>query len=661
MTHPIHAPQLDSPLGWLNTDRPLRLAGELRGRVVVLDFWTYCCINCMHILPDLAFLEEKYAAQPVVFLGVHSAKFTNESDRETIRAAILRYEIKHPVVIDDRMKLWRAYAVRSWPTVVVVDSMGRVAVSLAGEGQREALDRAIGEALDQGRAAGTLADGPLTVQREASVAAASPLCFPGKVFADAELRRLFIADSNHNRIVIADWPDEQGQCRVVRVVGSGAVGADDGPAERATFNHPQGLVTGQGRLYVADTENHLIRAVDLENGSVTTVVGTGRMTYDFAGGAMGVDQGINSPWDVTREGSTLYVAMAGQHQVWRIDMPVGFARALAGTGRENLADGPTERAAFAQPSGICLHHGHLFIADSEVSAIRGIDLATERVYTVLGEGLFTFGDVDGAHPAARLQHPLGVSAWSSGLIVADTYNHKIKIVDPAGRSARTILGTGRPGTTSDGGGPMFFEPGGLSCAGDDLFIADTNNQRIVHINLTTRRWHVLVLTGLSAPSVGDASGLPAPGDAGCSWTPGGADDSTGPGSSVGKQVAAILTPLEVPQGRAFDLLLELQLPRGVHVSGAAPWVVTVESDGRAAVSAKGNALPIRVSLPPASMDGRTTVKWTVHADFVCCTEDDRGLCMPVSKTWRFEVRAASSAARQVTLSPRLSEADCGLA
>ncbi len=652
MTTSIHAPQLDSPLGWLNTDRPLRLDGELRGCVVVLDFWTYCCINCMHILPDLAFLEEKYAAQPVVFLGVHSAKFTNESDRETIRAAILRYEIRHPVVIDERMKLWRAYAVRSWPTVVVVDSTGRVAASLAGEGQREALDRAIGEALQQGRAAGTLAASPLTVQREASVAATSPLCFPGKVFADAELRRIFIADSNHNRIVIADWPDEQGQCRVIRVVGRGAIGADDGPAERATFNHPQGLVTGQGKLYVADTENHLIRAVDLNDGSVTTVVGTGKMTYDFAGGAMGVDQGINSPWDVTREGSTLYVAMAGQHQIWRIDMPVGFARALAGTGRENLADGSTERAAFAQPSGICLHNGHLFIADSEVSAVRGIDLATERVYTVLGEGLFTFGDVDGAHPAARLQHPLGVASGSGGLIVADTYNHKIKIVDPAGRSARTILGTGRPGTTSDGGGPMFFEPGGVSCAGDDLFIADTNNHRVVHINLTTRRWNVLVLKGLSAPAAaGDGAGSRAAGhDAG----------SRASGPSVGEHVEDVLAPLDVPASRAFDLLLEPQLPHRVHVSDEAPWSVVVESDGRAMANAKGKALPIRVNLAAAPMNGRAGAKWTVRADFVCCTEGDRGLCLPVSKTWRVEVRSASSAVQEVTLSPTLSEADCGL-
>ena len=157
---------------------------------------------------------------------------------------------------------------------------------------------------------------------------ASGLAFPGKVFADAELGRLFVADSNHNRIVVTEWPDVSGRAKVVQIVGRGEIGATDGPADQAAFNHPQGLVTGQGNLYVCDTENHLIRKIDLESYEVSTVVGTGKMTYDFAGGRMGTQQGINSPWDVVREGSTLYVAMAGQHQIWRIDLPVDMPMSL---------------------------------------------------------------------------------------------------------------------------------------------------------------------------------------------------------------------------------------------------------------------------------------------------------------------------------------------
>jgi thiol-disulfide isomerase/thioredoxin len=611
MSGTVRAPALDAGLGWLNTDRLLKLDGELRGQVVVLDFWTYCCINCMHILPDLAYLEHKYASEPVVFIGVHSAKFANEASRETIRAAILRYEIKHPVVIDDQMKIWRAYAARSWPTVVIIDSRGYVIGQVAGEGNREIVDQTIAQALEQGRAAGTLAKGPLTIRREAGVRAASGLAFPGKVFADPETGWLFVADSNHNRIVIAEMPDAQGRARVIRVVGSGEVGADDGPADRATFNHPQGLCTGHGNLYVCDTENHLIRRIDLETFEVSTIVGTGKMTYDFAGGGMGTGQGINTPWDVVREGSTLYVAMAGQHQIWRIDLPVGFARALAGSGRENIVDGPTETSAFAQSSGICVMGGKLYVADSEVSAIRCIDLATERVSTVIGEGLFSFGDVDGVHPKAKLQHPLGVAAWGMSLVVADTYNHKIKLVDPGARSARTLYGTGKAETESLQGGPAFFEPGGVSVAGDELFVADTNNHRVVRINLKTSAWCEVVFDGLAAP---------------CEK-----------GAGAAKIIRA--EPTAVAAGRDVELVLDIRLPSDAHLNPEAPWSVRVTGDGTALAqrTGKSNAFPLTVSVPAAAV--RTGCDWSVEAAFAYCTDGDKALCIPCHVAWSVPIRA----------------------
>ncbi len=605
MSGTVRAPELNAGLGWLNTDRPLRLDGELRGQVVIVDFWTYCCINCMHILPDLAYLEHKYAGEPVVFIGVHSAKFANEASPETIRAAIQRYEIKHPVVIDDQMRVWRAYAARSWPTVVIIDPRGYEVGRVAGEGNREIIDQTIAQALQQGRSAGTLADSPLAIRRDASVRAASGLAFPGKVFAAAEIGRLFVADSNHNRIVIAKLPDEQGRARVIEVVGSGEIGAADGPADRATFNHPQGLCTGQGNLYVCDTENHLIRRIDLETHEVTTIVGTGQITYDFAGGGMGTQQGINSPWDVVREGSTLYVAMAGQHQIWRIDLPVGFARALAGSGRENLVDGPTETSAFAQSSGICVMGGKLYIADSEVSAIRCIDMATEKVTTILGEGLFTFGDVDGVHPKAKLQHPLGVAAWGMSLFVADTYNHKIKMVDPGARSVKTILGSGKPETITPGAGPAFFEPGGLCVAGDEMFIADTNNHRIVRIHMKTHAWCEVCLDGLNAlrPPIQPA------------------DD------------AIHVEPISVSAGRDIELVLDVSLPEGAHLNPDAPWSVRVTCDGKALtqVTGKSDRFPLRATIPPANprMEG----DWTIEAAFAYCTDGDAGLCVPCNIVW----------------------------
>lgn len=621
----IHAPSLEAGLGWLNTDTPLRLGHELRGQVVVLDFWTYCCINCMHILPDLASLEHKYAKEPVCFVGVHSAKFSNETARETIRAAIHRYEIKHPVVIDDQMKLWQAYAVRSWPTVVVINAQGYEVGRVAGENNREPLDNIIAQALEQGRKAGTLASAPLTIHRDGMVRSTSGLAFPGKVFADAELRRLFVADSNHNRIVIAEWPDGAGCARVIRVVGNGEIGAADGPAERATFNHPQGLVTGQGSLYVCDTENHLIRKIDLETYEVTTVVGTGKMTYDFAGGRMATQQGINSPWDVVREGSTLYVAMAGQHQIWRIDLPVGFARALAGTGRENIADGPTETAAFSQPSGICMMAGKLYIADSEVSAIRCIDMATERVSTILGEGLFSFGDVDGVFPKAKLQHPLGIAPCGTSLLVADTYNHKIKIVEPGARSVHTILGGGTPATKTPAGGPAFFEPGGLSVAGDDLFVADTNNHRIIQLNLKTHAWREVIFVGLvGLQTATDSQVMPAP-------------------------------PVSLASGREVELVMDIQLPPGAHFSSDAPWSLRVGANGSIVTqhTEKSASLPLRAVIPAAAAKPGD---WRVDVSFVFCLEGPTGRCVPCNLAWLFPV-STSGSEKMVALGGRIQQLD----
>lgn len=611
---------LDFPpfFAWLNTDRPLRLGHELRGQVVVLDFWTYCCINCIHILPNLAWLEKKYANRPVTFIGVHSAKFSNEASPEAIRAAILRYEIQHPVIVDEAMQLWRAYKVRSWPTVVVVDAAGTIVGAVAGENNREALDQMISQALEQGAANQLLADGPLALKREGSVRSATGLAFPGKVLADAESRRLFVADSNHNRIVIAEWPGEDGRAKVVAIVGSGEIGARDGDAATATFNHPQGLAAGHGNLYVADTENHLIRKIDLESCEVTTVVGTGEMTYDFSGGGMGLQQGINSPWDLVIEGGTLYVAMAGQHQIWRIDLPVGFARALAGTGRENLADGPTETSAFSQPSGICMMDGKLFVADSEVSAIRGIDMATERVFTVLGEGLFSFGDVDGVYPNAKLQHPLGVAAWGKSLLVADTYNHKVKAVDPAGRSARTIVGRGKPGAGEPGGAVEFFEPGGLSVAGDELFVADTNNHRVVRIHLKSGEWREVVFEGLGA----------------------GRDREV---ESDARVITASAAAVDVT--KEIEVRIEPALPEGAQVSAEAPWSIRVADGSRTVVQRTGKGGELLVRIPANAI--KTPSRLAVTASFAYCTRGTAGVCVPVELRW--EVAIGTGKGKQIAL------------
>ncbi|HSQ59867.1 MAG TPA: hypothetical protein VLT84_05490 [Acidobacteriota bacterium] len=573
------------------------------------------------VLPDLAYLERKYAGEPFVVIGVHSAKFANEGNRQTVRAAIGRYEIEHPVVVDEGMALWSEYTVRSWPSLVLVGADGRIVGAVAGEGNRAVLDEAIGTALQEAKAAGIAAAGPLRFARERSVRAASGLAFPGKVLADPASGRLYVADTNHNRIVVSSLPDEKGRARLVRTIGTGRVGRDDGGPAEASFHHPQGLALMNETLLVADTENHMIRAIDTETWAVVTVAGTGEQSYDRAGGKRGTAQGLNSPWDLAVEGSTCYIAMAGTHQIWRLDLPMGLCRAWVGSGRENIVDGPVESAALAQPSGLALDGNHLYFADSEVSAVRRVDLAAERVETMVGRGLFDFGDVDGDAKRTRLQHPLGVAAWDGRILVADTYNHKIKELDPGPKSIRTLLGDGSPGTERSGA-PAFFEPGGLHAAAGVLYVADTNNHRVVRVALPGLAWSEVTIEGLEAPA------------------PEAPDDGAAAGSGT---IAA--GPATLRAGASTAWRVEVSLPDGAHPSDEAPASLRVSRAGEVLLQRTllGATWPLAFDLPAQP---RGDADLHVQVSFAYCHEG-QGVCVPASPSWtipvRFEVQGDAAA------------------
>jgi len=476
----VRAPELDGGEGWLNTDRPLSIRA-LRGKVVVLDFWTYCCINCMHVLPDLRRLERKHG-DALVVIGVHSAKFTNEGDTAHIREAIGRYEIEHPVVNDRGFAIWHAYAVRAWPTLMVIDADGYVVGGVSGEGHYDVLDAVVSELIEDARARGRLDPRRLAHARGAGAPAHSLLAYPGKIVVDEPSARVLIADSNHHRLLVATMDG-----RVTDVIGCGRSGADDGPLGEASFHHPQGMTVVEDLVYVADTDNHLIRTVDLAGGVVGTLAGTGEQARGPGTRAgVALDTALSSPWDVVVADGVLYVAMAGPHQVWAYDHETRHIGPWAGTGREARQDGSRWESAFAQPSGITADEGRLYVADSETSSIRAIDRRTDVVETVVGLDLFEFGDVDGVGDEVRLQHPLGVTAWKGLVYVADTYNHKVKVLDPVTRRVTTLAGTGRD--------DLFFEPGGVGVGLGWLWVADTNHHAVKAVDLSTGAVRALALS-----------------------------------------------------------------------------------------------------------------------------------------------------------------------
>ena len=439
----------------------------------------------MHTFPQLRKIERKYGDR-VIVVGVHSPKFPAERETANLREAVLRYRIEHPVVNDRDFAVWNQFGGRAWPTLMFVDPQGRVIGKHEGELPFEQFDPLVGGMLEEFEERGILDPGAAAIDLEQIQEPAHTLKFPGKVLATDDA--LYIADTNHHRIVKTGLDGSiQGS------YGSGEPGRFDGPAERAAFQQPQGMAASGTTLYVADTENHAIRSIDLESGAVTTLAGTGGQALGAGAGGPGRSTALSSPWDLALAGRVLYIAMAGTHQIWSLDLDTGAVAPFAGTGREGLLDGPAAEAWFAQPSGLALVGGHLYVADSEVSAVRDIELRPKVVTTIAGEDLFVFGDQDGEGDTVRLQHPLGITARDDVLFLADSYNHKIKRVEPQRRAVTSWLGSGAAGC-ADGIGvsAAFREPGGVCAGANGLYIADTNNHRIAVADWATGMVRTLI-------------------------------------------------------------------------------------------------------------------------------------------------------------------------
>nr|BBH88601.1 hypothetical protein KTC_33520 [Thermosporothrix sp. COM3] len=438
----------------------------------------------------LSQLRELETAFPdtLTVISIHSPKFPREQFTESVREAVLRYGITHPVVNDRQMNLWQQYAVRAWPTLMFLDPENRVIGKHEGEIAPEQGKQLIQRMIDDFDAEGLLTHQPLRFARE--TAPESFLAFPGKVAVDGQ--RIVISDTAHHRLIEADL---NGTVR--QIIGTGKEGRADGPAEQAEFNRPQGVTLTGNTLYVADTENHLIRRVNLETQRVETIAGTGQQ-YGIARTATSgepLQVALSSPWDLAYQNERLYIAMAGVHALYMVHLQYNEIRIFAGAGPEGLRDGSYDEAWFAQPYGLSIENNILYVADSETSAVRAVELdGKRRVTTLVGTGLFDFGDVDGTGDNAQLQHVQAVCASQGRVYLADTYNNKIKVLDPLTREVKTLAGDGQAGYR-DGSfdEAQFNEPAGLAAYGQKLYVADTNNHAIRVLDLEARTVETLKL------------------------------------------------------------------------------------------------------------------------------------------------------------------------
>lgn len=505
----VNAPAFPKHLTWLNSEGELELSA-LRGKIVLLEFWTYYCINCLHNLPQLRRLLELFPKE-LVIIGVHSGKFPAEQASEHIRSAILRNQITWPVVNDHELQIWSEYAIKAWPSTVLLNERGKIVAHLSGEFLADELAPSIRELIAQADAKGSLKRGAFVHTREPAQASDRALSFPSKLALHPD-GRLFVADSGQHRILELQLDERAEKATLLRSFGSGKPELYDAIGERAGFQQPHGLALHGDTLYVADSGNHAIRAIDLNSGAVRTLAGTGNKAHSATPKRQqaALNTELRSPWDLLFRDGKLYIAMAGSHQIWTLSNDYEL-EAWAGVGFEGLLDGARLGAGFNQPSGLACGVGQLFVADAEASAIRAIPFeGQDQVTTLIGQGLFSFGDRDGRGDEVRLQHPTGLAYYGGMLFIADGYNHKIKLLDPSQRQVSSLIGSGQAG---DQDGPFqsasLYEPDGLAVyLGADqpmLLIADSNNHLIRVAELTTGQLRTLELQGVT--SVSSSAGL----------------------------------------------------------------------------------------------------------------------------------------------------------
>ncbi|MCB9458126.1 MAG: redoxin domain-containing protein [Anaerolineaceae bacterium] len=612
----VPAPAFPDDVEWLNVDAPLTLDG-LRGKIIVLDFWTYGCINCIHMIPVIEQIEETFPDE-VVVIGVHSAKFLNEGETENLRQIVQRYNLHHPVINDDEFVVWRSFGANAWPTFGVVDPRGNIVALQSGEVPFEAFERYISGMIEYYDSLGTdeIDRTPLELALEGATDPGTPLRFPGKVLADPEGNRLFIADSNHHRIVVADLTTYE----VLNVIGDGQRGLVDGEYNEARFNQPQGMALGDGWLYVADTNNHAIRVVDLEAMKVRTIAGNGIMGTSLAPFGVAFTDArevpLRSPWDVevSADGESLYIAMAGMHQVWRMNLVTNSIQSFIGDGREAQMNARLSTSELAQPSGLFLVNGLLYIADSESSTIRAADLEGDSVMAVSGtpnNDLFDYGDTDGAYTVNRLQHPLGVTGNADGsqIYIADTYNSKIKLYDPETQETNTIFGQTGNGGYRDGAADVaaFDEPGGLDYVDGKLYVADTNNHVIRVIDLEAGTVATVNFPNPEALVIDSSSVTVVGGNA-----------------AEGDIIELDAQTVAVGDG---ELVLSLELPEGYKINTLTSSVLEATSDSEA-VTFPESAIAVEdttISLPASFSEGEATV--SLELDVFYCEVENETVCL----------------------------------
>lgn len=466
---------------WLNVARPLKKQ-DLKNRIILLDFWTYACVNCIHAIPEIKKLEQEFGNKLTV-IGVHSGKFSNEKDFDSIRKAVLKHDLTHPVIDDSDLRIWNSFKIKAWPTLILIDPHGNIKKTYIGEEDVQFIRKDVKRMVNKYRF--ELNRNDLPNLPEKNKIAKRVLSYPTKVTYSKNFSyksyngpALFIANSGRNTILVTTLNGE-----VILQIGSAKSGFKDGTLDDATFSAPSGLLYKNNKLYVADTQNHAIREIDFKENKAKTIVGTGlRGGVFFGNNVEDRDVSLASPTDVEffPDENIIAISNSGTHQILGYNINNKTVSLLAGNGSEGIDDGKFPQNSLAQTSDLHQYNGKLYFTDSESSSLRVLD-KTGQVTTLIGKGLFKFGHKAGDKNSALMQHPLGLTVDSKGAYIADSFNHRIVKYDFASKTLRDLVGDTTKGENL-GNATQLDEPEGIITIDDNFYVADTNNNRLIKIS-----------------------------------------------------------------------------------------------------------------------------------------------------------------------------------
>ena len=477
---------LASADSWLNSDRPLT-QDDLRGRVLVLHFWSRNCIECVESAAAISQIEAENQGKLSV-IGIFSPKLDAEKERQVAASLLHRRGLRQLTALDKDFRVWREFSVRDWPTTMLIDPLGHIFARYSGKIDlrkfRGDLERLL-STFPKPRV-----DPPLPyrfiVGPESELA--SVMRFPAKVSGENGV--LWVADSANHRVLGMD----EYSGKILHVIGEGIPGLKDGDFRQARFRYPRGILAHKGRIFVSDTGNHALRRIDLGRRQVVRVAGTGvrGLWSEFQRGKA-LETPLDTPLDLALApaGKNIYVSMAGPHQIWSFDPDRGELARAWGNGKEGSEDGPNPMVEFMQPTGMVAVGKEFYLTDAIANSLRRIG-KDGAVKTLIGGELSSFGFSDGGIDRGTMQSPEAVGQELGGLVLADALNHAIRFYDSEKRSLSTLVGGQGPGH-ADGSfaEARLFEPSGIYSHGGKVFIADSGNHAIRVMNRRGRRLSTL--------------------------------------------------------------------------------------------------------------------------------------------------------------------------